>query len=107
MTGNDYLFPPRTRNTDPETSHQAVASISPLRMTENRKAVLDLFAEAGPMIDEEFLDRYDRRDIEPHQSTSGLRTRRSELVMMGMLRDSGTRRANRNGRECIVWEVAK
>lgn len=107
MTSNCHLFPPMARATDPETSHKAAASISQLKMTENRSAVLNLFVSCRQMTDEEFLVLYDRRDIEPHQSESGLRTRRSELVKMGLLRDSGLRKRNGNGRECIVWEVAR
>ncbi len=104
MTNNDFLFA-RARTTDPATSHQAAASVSRRAMTRGRAAVLTVFRTLGPMTDEALLGVYDTKNIEPHQSESGLRTRRSELVKMGLLRDSGRVQANRNGRMCTVWEM--
>jgi hypothetical protein len=38
-------------------------------------------------------------------SVSGARTRRSELVDVGMVEDSGRRELTQAGRQTIVWRV--
>ena len=40
------------------------------------------------------------------QSDSGLRTRRNELVRMGLLADTGQTRPIRSGRQAILWGLA-
>lgn len=99
-----FLDPvPVARSTDPGTSWAAADSV--MKLTEKRLAVLGLFA-FGSYTDEELRDKYDATPGLPEQSDSGLRTRRSELVTMGLLLDSGITRLNRAGRNCIVWEKA-
>lgn len=85
------------RRTDPDTSHDAAESIRNLRASQD--AVLATFWRFGPMTDQELVDRY----AGPPQSTSGLRTRRHELVDRGLIRDSGERRKLESGRLAIVW----
>ena len=99
------LLAPKTRSTDPETSREAPKAI---KMTENREAVLRVFRQFGAMTDEEAQRRYEsciRLGLPyPEQKDSGLRTRRSELVKMGELRDSGRTRRMSTGGKAIVWE---
>jgi len=105
------LLDGRTTRTDPDTSREAAESVK--RMTENRTAVLSLFRESGAMTDEEFVAAYTDRSaigddsLVPVQSESGLRTRRSELVKMGWIEDSGETRLNATGRNCIVWRAVQ
>ena len=40
-----------------------------------------------------------------YRSASGIRTRRSELVHAGYVRDSGHRATLPTGRKAIVWEI--
>lgn len=97
------------RTTDPATSHEAARSVKAFRP--RWEAILDLFRQYGPMTDEQLADRYGDRlarsgDI-PHQSPSGLRTRRSELVVtLGGLTEVGYS-TTAAGRRCIVWGLAK
>ena len=93
------LLEAKARRSDPDTSQEAAQSV--LAMTDRRTAVLEMFSSCGPMTDEELLRRY--RDDLPPQSASGLRTRRSELVRMGELMDTGKRRRMTTGRMAIVW----
>lgn len=87
------------RRSDPETSWAAAASVTDIRQSQNE--VFAMFRKYGPMTDEDLAARYEGR-----QSPSGLRTRRSELVHLGLLRDTDQRRLLSTGRKGIVWAVA-
>jgi len=92
----------RARATDPDTSHEAARSVSNLRLSqESVLKVLRLI----PMTDVEMARIYHSSIDVPLQSDSGLRTRRKELVDLGLVRDSGHRRKLPSGRSAIVWEV--
>lgn len=93
---------PRARRTDPATSHDAAASVDNLRHT--HQIIVTLLRLEGGQTDEELLYLWNDR-IAERISPSGLRTRRSELVDMGMVRDSGNRRPLESGRMAIVWEA--
>ena len=90
------------RRTDPETSHEAAASVKHLR--ESQRAVLSMFSPyAFGLTDEELIVKYRTTGTRPLQSDSGIRTRRSELVHKGWLYDSGDRALTVSGRRTIVW----
>lgn len=94
----DELHVRSTRATDPQTSWDAAMTTwSELR--ETQQAVLALFD--CPMTDEEMIARAQSAGVK--QSTSGLRTRRSELVDLGFLHDSGERGLTQNNRTSIKW----
>jgi hypothetical protein len=91
-----------TRTGDPETSHDAAASLRDVRASQRR--VYELLRDYGPCTDEE-LQALAPRDgflISP----SGLRTRRHELVVLGFVKDSGRRTTMSTGRQAIIWEAA-
>jgi len=88
---------PSARRSDPETSHAAAASVRALRR--NQLAVLRVIVLNTSLTDEVLAVRYKG----PPQSPSGLRTRRNELVALGLVHDSGTRQALRSGRSGIIW----
>lgn len=87
------------RRTDPGTSFQAAAAVAP-KLREIQKVVLEHLRAAGArgMTD---LDL--QTECGDHGST--FRTRRSELVDLGLVRDSG-RRLLQDGRKRIVWVIA-
>lgn len=87
------------RNSDPETSHQAAASV--VNLPERQQAVLDVLASLGAMTHERLIRDYTGMK----QSVSGLRTRCSELVKQGRVRDTGRREKLASGRSAIVWEA--
>jgi len=91
---------PRARNTDPQTSHEAAASVKDL--TETKKYILK--ALNRPRTDIGLGEAYRNLKFAPRVSESGLRSRRSELVTDGLVRDSGERVKLESGRKAIVWE---
>lgn len=100
------IFDPVARVTDPDTSWAAARSVTDL--TQKQAAVLSVLRSVDEgMTDEQIARQYDcgwSRRVP--QSPSGLRTRRKELVDLGLVRDSGRRAEMETGRMAIVWEVA-
>jgi hypothetical protein len=95
----------RARRADPPTSHAAAASLGDLRPAQ--REVLQLFRRFGPMHDRALVEA--ARHVGLEQSDSGLRSRRSELVEAGLVRDSGMEvqltSAYQKPRGSIVWEL--
>ena len=92
------------RNTDPHTSHEAAASVKDLTATQ-----LHILAILGePMTDENLVNRY--RDLcrvnplMPWASESGIRSRRNELVQMGMVHIVG-HDLTASKRRAHVWQT--
>ena len=101
---NQLTLTPRARSTDPQTSADAARSVTGLR--EKQKAVLRVFDAYGPQTLGELVQSYRYLSLKlPRQSDSGIRTRCSELVAMGLVRDTGLRRKMSTGRMAIVWEA--
>jgi len=99
------LVEPVARRTDPATSWAAAESVSERTIRKTQQEVLDILARRGPSTDEEIAESAFRRDSQ--QSPSGLRTRRRELVDVGLVVDTGTRRPTKAGRMSIVWRLAE
>jgi hypothetical protein len=87
------------RTTDPSTSHQAAQSVSVLR---HRQWVLAAISDFGPMTDEAMVSLLDACELQI--SPSSARTRRCELVRMGLVRESGLG-VTRSGRSAVRWEA--
>lgn len=98
------MIQPRARATDPDTSREAADSITDITARQN--AILQVMHNAGaPLTDPQLAALYDETGGLPPQSESGLRTRRSELVRLGRVRDSGGRMPLPSNRHAIVWEL--
>ena len=93
------------RRTDPETSHEAADSLDSDHIRASQQAVYQLFRRHGAMYDQLMVRVYERAGTIPYQSVSGLRTRRSELVTKGLLKDSGQRATLPSGRRSIIWQL--
>lgn len=106
-------FTARSRVSDPETSHQAGASISADTLRASQAAVIRAFwSENGKLTDEQLATSYAVfvrlfPGSFPLQSPSGLRTRRKELVDTGYLADSGERGETASGRKTIRWTLTE
>lgn len=91
----------RARHTDPETSHEAAASVGNVRQSHE----FVIRALRRPAHDVELVKRYQAYAKAPRASESGIRTRRSELVARDMVVDSGKRVRLDSGRQAIVWKL--
>lgn len=92
------------RSSDPETSHAAAASVGDLRVSQ--AAVLRLLGAFGPMSDELLCKLYDKFWLQydyPQQSHSGIRSRRAELVRLGLVAPTGEKVEMDSGRMARVW----
>jgi predicted ArsR family transcriptional regulator len=87
----------RARSTDPITSHQAAEAIAP-KISEIQRRVLRFLTlyPAG-------LTDWEMEEISNDHSST-IRTRRAELVEMGLVRTAGTRKIK--GRNRIVWKLS-
>ena len=90
------------RRTDPHTSHEAAASVT--RIRESQRFILSVLQQCGPMVDEVLVKQACNQQKGRNMSVSGIRTRRSELVRLGLVRNSGKRRLP-SGRLSIIWRA--
>lgn len=91
---------PHARITDPETSHEAAESVT--NITPLKREILQRLMT--PMTDAELI-RTLKIYSELIVTDSGVRSRRSELVQAGLVRDTGARQKLKTGRNAIVWET--
>lgn len=89
------------RLTDPDTSHLAAQSVTNYHNVQH--AILDVVARWGPLTDEDIADRV--RSLPIKTSPSGLRTRRKELVALGMLVANPRKVRLSTGRLGTRWEI--
>ena len=93
------------RTLDPSTSHAAAASVRNITQTQDHILLLLNF----PMTDDELVDAFYRMADSngwKQASPSGIRSRRAELVALGLVKDTGERRKTFSGRQAIVWQAA-
>lgn len=96
---------PAARLFDPATSHAAARSVNRDRLRDTQRAILTMLVMRGGMTDDEIATAW-AANMTEQVSPSGLRTRRSELVNTGRVKDSGERRKLATGRSAIVWVAA-
>ena len=98
----------KVRKTDPLTSVEAAKSVR--NITAVHEHLLQILRSNGPANDEQLLATWlllHAKGHVPRVSDSGLRSRRSELVARGLVKDSGARVKMASGRNSIVWMVTK
>jgi hypothetical protein len=89
---------PNTRTTDPETSHEAAMSV--INMTPLKSEILQRLMT--PMTDADLIEVI-KKGSRLLVTESGVRSRRSELVQAGLVKDTGARVKLATGRNAIVW----
>lgn len=97
------------RRSDPATSHDAAHMLTVDGLRPRQAAVLAVL-KLSPRAFDDLIKAYDARTrsnpVEwPKQSPSGIRTRVSELVTAGRVKDSGRKVTLPSGRKAIVWEA--
>lgn len=106
MSGDVPLFR-MTRAGDPDTSQDAAASVDVRR---SQAQVLRVLAELGPSTDEQLVDFFTQSANcgGPYRmSPSGVRSRRAELVRLGLVQWTGQRACMHTGRMARVWEAVR
>lgn len=73
-------------------------------MTDSQKAVLNVLATYGPLPDHALVP-LTQHVANVHQSSSGIRTRRSELSTVGYVKETGDRIKMPSGRTAAVWSA--
>ena len=104
--GRPVIPEPRARLTDRGTSHAAAKSVR--NQTATHARIVDVLERSGPATDEEIAGYYfhlGQLFDWPPVSPSGLRSRRAELVDLGVIVESGKSRT-KSGRSCTIWELA-
>jgi hypothetical protein len=97
---------PHARLSDPQTSQDAAKSVK--NITATQRTIHNLLINS--MTDEELYVSYSKAVIAglaPMASPSGVRSRRAELVVLGLVEDTGTRRKLVSGRKAIVWKQTR
>ena len=99
------LFTQKARCCDPQTSRDAADSIKAEAVSRLKAAILDAYADHGPMIDEQLC-----RVLVGVATPSGIRGRRSELARSGdvapvMASGVVVTGQTQAGRAAIVWDV--
>ena len=90
------------RKTDPFTSHLAAESIKDVTPVQSR--ILSLFDAFGDMTDEELIYEYAKAfNLQWPSADSSIRSRRKELVNMGLLTPTSMVRNTKAGQKSIVW----
>jgi len=93
------------RRSDPQTSHDAAASIRSASIETLRALVMQTIEAWGACDDTELVARIGRSGSV--YSPSGIRTRRRELTDDGLIVDTGMRVKLASGRMAIVWDVPR
>lgn len=92
---------PRTRRSDPITSHLAADTND---IKGSRRDVLDILQVFGPQADHEMVAM--AAQYTPAFTPQRLRSARAELVELGLVEALGIYRLTASGRRANVWQVA-
>jgi hypothetical protein len=105
--GRVIIPEPRARRTDRSTSHAAARSVR--NQTATHARIIEVMERYGPATDEDIAAYYGNLAQLfdwPPVSPSGLRSRRAELVALGVIVDTGEKGRTESGRACTVWDLA-
>jgi hypothetical protein len=90
----------KARSSDPQTSHDAADSVKDVTATQS--FIVRVLSRRA-RTDTQLIEAYRNYVKAPKASDSGIRSRRSELVALGVVADTGKRVVLPSGRSSIVW----
>lgn len=93
------------RNTDPETSHAAAASVRDLYGV--KQGIADILNWRA-LTDEQLVTAYQNAQVEfeyPEATPQSIRSRRAEMVRDGFVEWSGDKEQLKSGRWARVWKL--
>lgn len=96
------------RATDPQTSHDAAASITSQSLRASQIDIWWVLTKYGALPDFALIEVYKAEvnaEMVTRQSDSGIRTRRKELTSLGLVRFTGRYAETPGGRSAQVWEA--
>jgi hypothetical protein len=88
------------RHSDPDTSHMAADSFTRKRLSQTQADVYRFICQKGSATDEEIYEGLRHK----YRAESTARKRRTDLVQLGYVEDSGRRAVNRNLQTVIIWQ---
>lgn len=89
------------RTTDPDTAHNAYATLQ--HLSDNQTTVLKLLALYGPLTDDGLSEHAAQHGINLIPTSIG--KRRKEMEVAGLVTNSGHRAPTRRGVSAILWEL--
>ena len=95
----------RARNTDPQTSHDAAASVNEPTLVQT---CILMLLRSTPMCDEKLVEQYEmweKIDNFPQVTPQRIRTARADLVKLGQVVATEYKERMRSGRYGIIWRV--
>lgn len=95
------VFVGGARTTDPDTAHNAYATLQ--HLSDNQRLVLRLLHSYGPLTDDGLSEHAAQHGINLIPTSIG--KRRKEMEVAGMVTDSGRRAPTRRGVSAILWEL--
>ena len=96
-------MPAGARSTDPDTAHQA--AVMPRDLADKHLLVLQLLHDHGPSTDWDLSQLAARHGMNLIPTSIG--KRRQELKTVGLVMDSGRRRATGTGATAICWMLSQ
>lgn len=96
--------PPAARLTDPDTSHEAAASVTDVQRRKVYRAVLEALVEHGPSTDHD-LARYVSGKLGHPIGQTSVGVRRGELRDSGLVENSGHKGRTPTGAKAIRWAL--
>jgi len=97
---------PKARHTDPDTSHAAAASIKAREITQLQLFIRTILGALACEDDELVRKVQGWSSSSKHYAPSGIRTRRAELVKMGVVESVG-KVLKSSGRWAYLWKIKK
>ncbi len=115
----DTDFAGKVRAYDPDTSWDAAAGQTRTKTQQVRAEVLEVLERYGPQTDDELIGNWEKSRLEyrafknvdksvyRQASPQSIRSRRSELTTLSLVKNTGEKRPSAMGGPSTVWAIAE